>query len=94
MEPFVLRVLRPLPRFGAQPGDRIFFDPEHADVLVLYRALHIRDTGAILNSAELGEAEVVSWPSSSDGPHHRPTLRLSSGGARRQWRRRRPEEAP
>jgi len=75
MEPYVVRVLRPLPRFGAQPGDRIYFDPDHADVLVLYRELHIRDTGAILNATETGEAEAVSWPSSSD-PRARPALRL------------------
>ena len=90
MEPFVVRVSSPLPRFGALPGDRIFFDPQHHDVLILYRALHIRDTGAILNATETGQAEVISWPSSDDHSP-RPALRLSSGGAPRRWRHRRPE---
>ena len=76
MEPFVVRVRTALPRFRAVPGDRIYFDPQHPDILVLYRALHIRDTGAVLNALELGHVEVVSYPNYP-----------SSVASSRRWRR-------
>lgn len=92
MEPFVCRATQPIPRFNALPGDRVYFDPSHPDILVLYRALHIRATGAVLNMIEAGVLEDITPP--DDPSPSRPVLRLSSGGGLRRWRRPRPPAAP
>ena len=81
MEPVIYRARVPCPRFGALPDDRIYYDPDHPDILVLYRALHIRDSGAILNQVELGNLEQVS-PPGDPSVASPPSLRLSYGGAR------------
>lgn len=93
MEPFVCRATQPIERFGAIPGDEIYFDPSHPDIVILYRPLHIRVSGALLNMLEDGVLEEITPASAEPSSPPRPALRLSSsraGRALRRWKQRGP----
>lgn len=94
MKPFVGRATRPIERLGAVIGDEVYFDPRHPDVVILYRPLHIRVSGALLNMVEDGALEDIS-PSDGAPSLPAPVLSLSSARARPGrlgWGRQRPPE--
>jgi hypothetical protein len=69
MEPFVLRAVRPVPRLGIRPGDRVIFDPEAPTLLTRWRPSPIPNLGAALLVWEDGALEpagMITPPSASE----------------------------